>query len=230
MFVFKVNKKITFFIILLIAIILLNLFMPIIFSSTPAQSYVVVIDAGHGGLDGGSQGVVTDNYESDLNLAYSKCLKEYFENFDFKVVLTRSTKEGLYSSFATNKKKSEMQAREKIIKETNPDIVISIHMNSYPLSSLKGSQVFYKDNDANSSALAESIQKQFIKDLPNARKSALVGDYYILNCSDCASVIVECGFLSNPDEDRLLGTKEYMSDLCYSIFCGVISYLGADSI
>jgi N-acetylmuramoyl-L-alanine amidase len=131
MLVLKLNKKVSFFILLLIIIILLNLFVPIIFSSTPTYSYIVVIDAGHGGLDGGSQGISTQNYESDLNLSYSMCLKEYFENFNFKVVMTRSTKDGLYSSFATNKKKSEMQAREKIIKSSNANLVVSIHMNSF---------------------------------------------------------------------------------------------------
>jgi N-acetylmuramoyl-L-alanine amidase len=66
--------------------------------------------------------------------------------------------------------------------------------------------------------------------LPYAKNFPNTGDYYILNCSNIPSVIVECGFLSNPEEDKLLATYEYMADLCYSIFCGVISFLGSDSI
>ncbi|MEG1500134.1 MAG: N-acetylmuramoyl-L-alanine amidase, partial [Clostridia bacterium] len=160
-------------------------------------------------------------------LEYSFCLKQYFENFNFKVVLTRKDKNGLYSPFAKNKKKDDMAKREKIIKSTNPDIVVSLHMNSFPSKASNGSQVFYKKESEPSFLLAKSIQKQLVQTVPNARKTPQTGDYFMLNCNSAPSVIVECGFLSNKEEDGLLATKQHKEKICYAIFCGVISFFAS---
>ena len=215
---------------LLVFIIILVATLSFIKTSSPKRIYTVVIDAGHGGIDGGSVGVVTKNDENHLNLEYAKCLKDYFENFDIGVVMTRTTLDGLYSPTAKNKKKSDMQKRKEIIEKSGANLVVSIHMNSFPTKSSLGAQVFYDKNNEGGKALAECIQKRFVLDIENARKSPKHGDYFMVNCTTLPSVIVECGYLSNPTEDQLLSTSAYKEKVCYSIFCGVLHFLGLNNV
>ncbi len=192
-------------------------------STSPNAKYTIVIDAGHGGIDFGSEGYAGSK-ESELNLSYAITLKRYCEDYGFKVVLTRKDANGLYDALASNKKKDDMKKRKQIIEKVNPDIVISIHMNSFAESYTRGAQVFYNNQSDNSKALADCIQKQFTKNLVKARKSSQAGDYYIVNCTRFPSVICECGFISNREEENLLNTEDYKNQVCYSILCGVISY------
>jgi len=222
---FSLSKK--FIIIILIIILLFSCIfaLPSAFTSTPNQKYVVLIDAGHGGVDGGAVGRKTGKDENRLNLEYAFSLKEIFERFNIKVVMTRTNLNGLYGPFSVNKKKDDMAKRRDIINRSNANLVISIHMNSHPLSSPKGAQVFYKGEDPNSLGLATSIQKIFVQTLPNAREAPSVGDYYILNCTDIPGVIIECGYLSNPNDEALILTENYRQLICYSIFIGILKYL-----
>ena len=192
--------------------------------SSPQMKYTIVIDAGHGGIDGGSVGKTTKITEASLNLEYAKCLQDMCNNLGFKVVMTRSKEAGLYSPLASNKKKDDMKKRKEIIEKSNADFVISIHMNSYTSSSI-GAQVFYGEGDEASQMLAQCIQNNFIKNLSNARGEIKVGDYYILNAIESPSVLVECGFLSNPNEEKLLVTDEYKKEVCHNILLGVLEYL-----
>ena len=216
------------YIVLAVCLILcLSIFLalPTIATSVPKTSLCIVIDAGHGGIDGGSVGKNTGKDENFLNLEYAKTLKEIFENYNIKVVMTRSDLNGLYDIASPNKKKSDMAKRKEIILNSKANMVISIHMNSFPLKSSKGAQVFYKDGDISSQTFARSIQEIFVKTLPSARKNASIGDYFILNCSNIPSVIVECGFLSNPEEEELLVSEEYKQTVCTSIFLGTLNFL-----
>ncbi len=194
-------------------------------SSTPKANYTIVIDAGHGGIDPGCEGNLENSNERILNLEYAKTLKSYLTLYGFHVVMTRINTDGLYSALATNKKKDDMQKRKEIIEKSNADLVISIHMNSYSLKSVRGAQAFYNPENEISKNLANSIQEQFLKDLPKAKKTSSVGDYYILNCTNIPAVIIECGFLSNYEEEKLLLSSEYKDKVCYSILCGVLKYL-----
>ena len=191
-----------------------------------ASTYIstIVIDAGHGGIDGGSIGY-SGTIEKDINLEYSKTLKSMCSEFGFKVVMTRSNDSGLYSPFAVNKKKDDMKKRKQIIERAKPDIVISIHMNSTKGNTSRGAQVFYNKENEHSIKLANSIQKQFQDKLIKPRKTSQSGDYYIINCTPYPSVIVECGFLSNKEEEKLLLTNDYKNNVCYSILCGIIYYM-----
>lgn len=229
-FVLKKKHIMLFLTILLVAIIVVVATLYFIMTSSPKRTYTVVIDAGHGGIDGGSVGVVTKNDENHLNLEYAKCLKAYFENFNIGVVMTRSTLDGLYSPTAKNKKKSDMQKRKEIIEKSGADLVVSIHMNSFPTKASRGAQVFYDKNNESGKALADCIQKRFVLDIENARKTAKHGDFFMVNCTPLPSVIVECGYLSNPNEDRLLSTNAYKEKICYSIFCGVLQFLGVNNV
>ena len=171
----------------------------VVISQSKTYTYTIVIDAGHGGIDGGCEGY-SGTKESLINLEYAQTLKEYCENFGMKVVMTRINQNGLYSPFAGNKKKDDMLARKNIIQNTKPDFVVSIHMNSFDAQSSRGAQVFYNRDNQNSQLLAEHIQKQFVNNLTKARKTCQQGDYYILNSTIYPSVIVECGFISNKEE------------------------------
>ena len=188
-----------------------------------ARKYTVVIDAGHGYPDGGATGINTGVCESEINLEIAKRLKSYFESSDFRVVMTREGTNALYSGDA-NFKKGDMKKRRDVILRAKPDLVVSIHLNKFSASYRKGAQVFFKASDACGKDLADSIQSALNRNLNERDFSALAGDYYMLNCSDYPSVIVECGFLSNPQEEQLLLTEEYRDKIAYNVYAGVIGY------
>ena len=190
----------------------------------------VVLDAGHGGIDGGVSGVNTGVKESVINLSIVKKLERYLVDGGFNVVLTRSTDAGLYGIATKSLKKKDMQKRKEIIEKEEPSLVVSVHLNKYSLSSRKGAQIFYNEKNQSGKILAESIQKAF-NELPDSGRnfSALKGDYYILNCTNYPSVIAECGFLSNPEEEAKLVTEEYQDVVAYTLFKGIVSYLAETS-
>ena len=192
-------------------------------SSMPKPEYTIVIDAGHGGRDGGaigSSGVT----ESELNLKYAKELKSLCEDFGIGVVMTRSDMNGLYDESAPNKKKSEMERRKNIINTSNADLMISIHMNSFPLPSSSGAYVFYANGSDEGYSLGKSVQTSLCQSFDNAREYVSVGDYFVLNYSSIPSVLVECGFLSNPQEEANLKSDDYCQKFCYSLLVGILSY------
>lgn len=191
-------------------------------TSSPKAVHTIVIDAGHGGRDGGAVGK-SGVTESELNLAFSLKLKELCEDYGFKVVLTRKDMNGLYSIFAPNKKKSEMKKRQEIIEGAKPDVVVSIHMNSFSSSS-SGAQCFYAKGNEAGEKLASSVQKALANEIDNTKLTAKVGDFYVLNCTDYASVLVECGFLSNPTEEQKLCDVEYQANFCRTLLYGILDY------
>ena len=193
-------------------------------TSSPKAQHTIVIDAGHGGRDGGTVGKTTGVSESKLNLDYALELKSLCQQFGFEVVLTRSSMDGLYDESASNKKKSEMEKRRQIINNSGADLMISLHMNSFPLSSASGAQVFYAKGSSLGFELAKSVQNALSQNFENARDYVSVGDYFVLNYSEIPACLVECGFLSNPEEEKLLQTKQYRQEFCYSVLYGIISY------
>ena len=195
-------------------------------SSLDNDKIIVVLDAGHGGVDGGVNGVLTGVKESELNLKVVKKIERYLISAGFKVVLTRSSDAGLYGVATKNRKKKDMQKRKEIIENANPTLVVSIHMNKYSLQSRRGAQVFYKKGDENCRALAAKIQNA-LNDMPSSTRdcSILTGDYFVLNCNNFPSVLIECGFLSNPEDEALLISETYQDELSYTIFKGIVEYL-----
>ena len=192
-------------------------------TTSPSTEYGIVIDAGHGGDDGGAVGK-SGVSESYLNLQYAKELQTLCVKAGFDVVMTRKDMNGLYSPLAGNKKRSEMQKRESIINGSDARLVVSLHMNSFPLPSSSGAQVFYKSGNESGRALAESIQKSFIEELPRYRKSVLPGDYYVLNCTEKTAVLVECGFLSNEEEEKDLCDENYRKKFCEILLRGILNF------
>ena len=196
-------------------------------TSTPQYIHSIVIDAGHGGRDGGTSGKYTGVTESELNLKYAQTLQNICEEIGFKTIMTRSDMGGLYDELAQNKKKSEMEKRKNIINSSGADIMVSIHMNSFPLSSCSGAQVFYAKGSDSGFALAKAVQTSICKNFKNARNYVTVGDYYVLNFSNIPAILIECGFLSNPEEEKKLQDNKYCEDFCYNILSGIISFFQA---
>lgn len=190
----------------------------------------IVLDAGHGGIDGGVCGSQTGIKESEINLAIVKKLQGYLESGGFSVVLTRNSDEGLYGVATSSRKKKDMLKRKQIIEESNADLVVSIHQNFYSSESRRGAQVFYKPNDEKAKILSKCIQESYNSMEEAVRScSPLTGDYYILNCSSVPSVICECGFLSNPSDEIALSTDEYREKIAYATFKGIISFFAETS-
>ncbi len=188
------------------------------------QRFTVCIDAGHGGVDGGVTGVNTGVKESDLNLSVSRLLKEQFESCGITVVMTRKTKDGLYGTATKGFKRRDMEKRREIIEQSKPDMVISVHMNKYSSPSRSGPQVFFLEKGCAGEALAVSLQSALNKFTGNSF-SALCGDYFILKCTTNPSVIVECGFLSNAEDERKLCDKEYQTKLAKVVFEGAMMFM-----
>ena len=188
---------------------------------------VVVIDAGHGGIDAGVRGIVTSTKESDINLAISRQLKSYFIAAGFKVVMTRTNNGGLYGSSSSGFKKRDMQKRKEIIESSNADMVISVHQNFCPIPSRRGGTVFFDKSSESGKDLAYCIQNS-LNNMEEcvSKNTALTGDYYMLKCTESPSVIVECGFLSNSEDDKLLNSEDYQKKIAYAIFKGAVAYYG----
>lgn len=185
----------------------------------------IVLDAGHGGMDGGSVGK-NGTIESELNLKFTQKLTKYLEDFGINVVNTRTTNKGLYEELTDDYKLVDMKKRADIINNSNAQLLISIHMNKFTDSNENGAQVFFEQENEDSEKLANSIRDMLVANFNNARPLTLSGDYYILNNTSPIGVIVECGFLSNAEEEKLLNDEEYQNKMCYSIYAGIINYLG----
>lgn len=187
---------------------------------------VVLIDVGHGGNDPGKIGV-DGTLEKDINLMIALRLKAYLEASDVKVVMTRETDQGLYKESDSQKKITDMRNRVKLINETKPDIVVSIHQNSYHEEAINGAQVFYYKGSEKGKKLAEIIQKRFdfVLGDQNRRLAKANDNYYLLLHAKHPIVIVECGFLSNWAESAALNSKEYQNRVAWTVHMGVMEYL-----
>lgn len=171
------------------------------------NGYVIVIDPGHGGADGGVVSAQKKVKESEINLYVSKILANTLSRRGYTVRLTRKTDTGLYEVGASNKKLSDMQKRREIINGNKPDLVISIHQNFFPSSSVHGAHVFYSDKQEKSEQYAKIFQQDLNAGLGQSKEHKKA-DYYILQCSEYPSLLIECGFLSNlTDEKNLLNAS-----------------------
>lgn len=188
----------------------------------------IVVDAGHGGDDPGKIGI-NDALEKDINLQIALKLQKLLEQNNIKVVMTRDTDQGLYSDGTTNKKAEDMQTRCKIIEDSDALFTVSIHQNSYTSPEIQGAQVFYYGQSETGKKLAETLQSALIKqvDPDNHREAKANESYYLLKKTPTPTVIVECGFLSNPAEAELLLQDEYQDKLVNAIYSGIETYLGS---
>lgn len=218
------KKSLIYFALIFLAIFFIASVFAVISANVPSTKFTIVIDAGHGGKDGGAVGKVTGITENELNLQYAEILKEICENMGIKVIMTRSDLNGLYSPLASNKKKSDMQKRQEIIEQSGADLVVSVHMNAFPLSSSRGAQVFYGlDNDLGL-VLAEKIQQSLNISIDYAKAVPKEGDFFILNCTSLPGALIEFGFLSNAEEENLLVSQEYKYEMCLAVAHGILEF------
>lgn len=193
--------------------------------TVPSRNYTIVIDPGHGGIDPGSIGYKTKVKESDLNLKLSKMLSKKLEDVGINIVMTRSDENALAEGTGKSFKKKDMELRKEIIKRVRPNMVLSLHHNSYTRHDLRGAQVFYDKTSEISRQIADCIQSEFIENLEKSSKTTSPGDYYMLKCTYAPSVIVECGFLSNEEEEKLLLSEDYQEKIVDSIYKGIMNFL-----
>ena len=193
------------------------------------KKYIVCVDPGHGGTDPGKVGI-NGQLEKDINLAIAKKLKTYLEASDVTVVLTRDKDMGLYSSGDAHKKMADMRKRCQLIEEVKPDLVISIHQNSYHEEAIRGGQVFYYKTSVRGKKLAQILQERFDYVLGDANKRQAKADdnYYLLLHVKEPIIIAECGFLSNWEEAEKLETKEYQDRLAWTLHMGIMEYLNQE--
>ena len=192
----------------------------------PGGKGTIVLDAGHGGFDPGVSGA-SGVSERELNLVLAKKLEALLTEEGYRVVQTRPTEEGLYDEEQAHKKAQDMQRRCAVIEAAQPLLTVSIHQNSYPDSSVSGPQVFYYTQSKEGERLAACIQNCMNEQLaPKAPKSHKGNDsYYILRRSASVTVIVECGFLTNPDEEAKLQDGAYQDKTACAIRDGILDYL-----
>jgi N-acetylmuramoyl-L-alanine amidase len=221
---------------LLISLILiipsLNFELPLP-TDTDMGNVTIVIDAGHGGEDGGCEG--NGLVEKDLNLDISMRLASLLREAGVNVVMTRETDILLYdknSDYEGKKKVQDVRRRLEIATEQENAVLVSIHMNYFAETKYSGLQVWYSKNDSKSRILANLIQTEVKTTLqPNNKRSIkeATSGIFLLNNATFPAVLVECGFLSNTDEARALGDAEYRQALAKSIFEAIIKYISQNN-
>ena len=195
---------------------------------------VIVIDAGHGGFDGGASGV-DGIVEKDLNLAISQKLYDLFTVGGFEAVLTRQSDEALDDeglSTIRQRKNSDIHNRLALAESYPNCILLSIHQNKFPQSQYFGAQVFYGPKHPQSQELGEILQRRMVEMLQpeNTRKCKPCGDsVYLIYNAPMPALLVECGFLSNPDDAYKLIDSAYQQRVAFTIFSAVAEYLGMES-
>jgi len=220
------------------AFVALSVILSIIFASAAESEYIsasadafartVIIDAGHGGEDSGTVGV-NGAYEKDLNLSVANTLGSYLEKAGFAVIYTRTEDKLLYTEEQNIKgmrKIYDLKNRVAVAKEYPDALFVSIHMNSFAEAKYSGLQVYYSQSNPLSATLANSVQSEVKSRLQphNSRATKPGKDLYILENIENTGILIECGFLSNPEECKKLSEKEYQKELCFSILCGIINY------
>jgi len=191
----------------------------------PLRGLTVAVDAGHGGYDGGAVGRVSGVPEKGINLDVALRVQTLLEEEGADVVMTRTGDYALCDEDPPIRRKlQDMQRRAALIRQGGADVVLSIHMNEYAGRSQSGPQVFYREGCPAGRLLAGAIQSAMIDGLsPSRKREALGGDYYILTLG-VPSVLVECGFLSNREEEKKLLTEGYRQEIAQAVVQGVVQW------
>ena len=194
--------------------------------SQEAKVRKVVVDAGHGGFDSGKVGI-NGALEKDINLEIARKVQQKLEQAGIATIMTRKTDQGLYDEGEENKKQQDMKRRCSVINESEADLAVSIHQNSYTQESICGPQVFYYETSVKGQKLAEILQETLNQNLEIVRPRAGKANdtYYLLRKTEIPTVIVECGFLSNTEEAEKLMKDAYQEKIAQAICEGVQKFL-----
>ena len=234
----KIEKINLIFLIAVIIIILVNAVIYIVYKDVDVNNdeinkesniIHIVIDPGHGGMDSGAVNPFGEN-EAPINLEISKCLMTFLDTTGFEVDMTRYDNKGLYTEGSNTtireKKNEDLRKRIEMINASKADLVISVHLNSFTQNQYYGAQTFYKRNCEESKLAAEIMQKNLrnILDKDNDRVPQSKRDVKVIDNSNIPIVLVECGFVSNEQEARLLCTPEYQEKVAWAIYSGIVEY------
>lgn len=202
------------------------------FLPEPLGGYTIVIDAGHGGMDGGASS--GDVIEKDITLKIAQRVERLLKRYGANVIMTRTTDGDVISEHASKeqftsnreRKKQDIFLRETIASEAKPDLFITIHANAIPNSKWRGAQVFYHaGGHPNSQHLANEIQNAIKEDLQNTDREALaIKQVYLLKKITVPAVLVETGFISNEEEKELLRNVKYQEQMAVAIVRGIENY------
>lgn len=213
---------------LLLAVIWGSRAITVISENMPVErQHCIIIDAGHGGEDGGATSC-TGKLESSFNLEISLRLNDLLHLLGYDTAMIRTSDVSIYTKGETiaQKKVSDLKERVRIANETENALLLSIHQNTYPESRYSGAQVFYA-NTAGSQQLAKELQSSFTTTVNQGsnRKSKKADGIYLMEHISCTGILVECGFLSNPEEEARLRSMEYQKKICCVIASSVSTYL-----
>jgi N-acetylmuramoyl-L-alanine amidase len=196
-------------------------------NSSDISEPIIVIDAGHGGEDGGA--VANNIVEKDINLSISKKLKDIFKASGFIVITTRDKDKMINTNGSSlrERKVSDMKNRLELFNKNENNIVVSIHQNKFSQEKYSGTQIFYSENNPQSETMAEYIRKNIAKLIqPENERTTKPADrsIYLLYNSKVPAVIVECGFISNYTEANKLKDNNYQKKLAFAIYSGVLEF------
>lgn len=230
----KKNNITLIILVLLLSLVVYSLNLGDEAAATPASSITslgtVIVDAGHGGEDPGKISTWSGVNEKDLNLAIAKLLAEQLQNAGYRVMMTREEDKLVYKEGTTeirDKRKQDLTRRKDMMDNSGADIVVSIHLNDFSQSKYYGAQVFYPPNSEESKNLALIVQKVLRDDVdPSNKREALVKStpIVILRNLKTPTIIVECGFLSNQQEEQKLRTEAYQLKIAKAIKAGIDEY------
>ena len=217
---FKIKQIIFLFSVLILIVSIFAIHGVYAKEGTVVENKVVILDPGHGGWDPGKTGEKGSD-EKDINLKIAENVKFLLELGGAEVYMTRYDDSALGQN-----KQSDMKERMSVSENTNADVLVSIHQNAYPSANAKGAQTFFYKSSEEGRKLAQLIQKELVSlsSGENTREAKENSSYYMLKKSDTVSVIVECGFISNPEEEALLNEEEYQQKIAWAIYKGIFSY------
>lgn len=204
-------------------------------ASASPSSPVIILDAGHGGFDGGA--VAKDGtVEKDINLKICLKLASLLKSSGYNVILTREadvSTDDVETDKIPSRKKSDLRNRLKLMKDFPNSVFVSIHLNKFTTAAASGAQIFYSEKEEESKILAEDIRKSIVsmlqKDNTRVNKKS-TSSTYILHNATVPAVLVECGFLSNSEELKKLKNSEYQNQMAFTIFCGITKYFSKGTI
>lgn len=198
---------------------------PVLNITRKGTKELIVVDAGHGGFDPGKVGTA-GTLEKDINLSIALKLKKVLEDSGYQVVMIRETDTALCDAGSKRKKADDLKARVSMINEQKPALTVSIHQNSYSAGT-KGAQVFYFKNSEESHQFASVLQETVKEKINDGNHRIEKGNdsYYMLKKTEGIFAIIECGFLSNPQEEVLLNADDYQQKMAEAIAEGIERYL-----
>ncbi len=196
----------------------------------PLTGHVIVIDPGHGGVDGGAKrdGVV----EKGIALNISRYLRDYLQEQGATVIMVREKDKDLAPKSVkglSKRKTIDLLNRAKIINHSNADMFISVHLNAIPNGRWHGAQVLYNNKYGSNKILAESLQSELVRTLENTDREAHIdNDLFIMRTANPVGALAEVGFLSNDTERQLLQNKEYQQKVAFALYAGITRYYSTE--